>query len=247
MVVHRKRRYSMPTPHIEAQPGDYADVVLLPGDPLRAKYIAEHFLEDVHQVNGVRNCLGFTGTYKGHRVSTQASGMGIPSLSIYVTELATVYNVRTMIRVGSCGGMAPDVNMRDILLAQGSSTDSAVVANTFTAGVHYAPLANFELLDTAYQIAKQKGLDVKVGDIFAADRFYNDEIDMKKLADFGVLGTEMESAGFYLLGAKLGFRALSILTVSDLLFREGSLSSAERERSFNDMITLSLETATADK
>lgn len=237
----------MPTPHIEAQPGDYADVVLMPGDPLRAKYIAETFLEDVHQVNGVRNCLGFTGTYKGHRVSTQASGMGIPSLSIYVTELAKFYGVKTMIRVGSCGGMAPDIKLRDVLLAQASSTDSAVVTNTFGHGVHFAPIADFGLLETAYRIAQERGIDVKVGDIFAADRFYNDEIDMKKLADYGVLGTEMESAGFYLLGSKLGFRALSILTVSDLLFADGYTTSEERERSFNDMIELSLETAIADK
>lgn len=237
----------MATPHIEAEPGDYADVVLLPGDPLRAKYIAENFLEDVVQVNSVRNCLGYTGTYKGHRVSTQASGMGIPSLSIYVNELATIYGVKTIIRVGSCGGMAPDVELRDVLLAAGSTTDSAVVANTFGPGINYAPLANFELLDTAYHVAKDLDIDVKVGDIFAADRFYNDEIDMKKLADYGVIGTEMESAGLYLLGAKLGFRALSVLTVSDLLFKEGNTTSAERERTFNDMITIALETAIADK
>lgn len=237
----------MATPHIEAEPGDYADVVLMPGDPLRAKYIAETFLEDVVQVNGVRNCLGFTGTYKGHRVSVQASGMGIPSLSIYTNELATIYGVKTIIRVGSCGGMAPDVKLRDVLLASGSTTDSAVVTNTFGHGVHYAPLANFELLDTAYHVAKEQGVDVKVGDIFAADRFYNDELDMKKLADYGVLGTEMESAGLYLLGAKLGFRALSILTVSDLIFAEGKTTSEEREKTFNDMITIALETAIADK
>ncbi|RSX54874.1 purine-nucleoside phosphorylase [Bifidobacterium dolichotidis] len=235
----------MATPHNEAAPGDYAPVVLLPGDPLRAKYIAENFLDDVRQVNGVRNCLGFTGSYKGHPVSVQGTGMGIPSLSIYVTELATVYGVKTMLRVGSCGGIDPSVNIRDILLAQGSSTDSNVVENTFQAGVHYAPLANFELLHTAYMKAQEMGLSVRAGDIFAADRFYNDELDVQKLADYGVLGTEMESAGFYLLGAKYHFRALSILTVSDLLLREGSTTSKERETGFNDMIHLSLETAIA--
>ena len=145
----------MATPHIEAEPGDYADVVLMPGDPLRAKYIAETFLDDAAQVNGVRNCLGFTGTYKGHRVSVQASGMGIPSLSIYTNELATIYGVKTIIRVGSCGGMAAGVKLRDVLLASGSTTDSAVVTNTFGHGVHYAPLANFELLDTTYHVAKE--------------------------------------------------------------------------------------------
>lgn len=235
----------MATPHIEAEPGDYADVVLLPGDPLRAKYIAENFLEDVVQVNAVRNCLGFTGTYKGHRISTQASGMGIPSLSIYVNELASIYGVKTIIRVGSCGGMAPDVKLRDVLLASGSTTDSAVVSNTFGHGVHFTPLADFGLLHAAYHVAQKRGIDVKVGDILAADRFYNDELDVKKLADYGVLGTEMESAGLYLLGAKLGFRALSVLTVSDLLFSEGKTTSEERERTFNDMITIALETAIA--
>ena len=237
----------MATPHIEAEPGDYADVVLMPGDPLRAKYIAEHFLEDAVQVNGVRNCLGFTGTYKGRRVSVQGSGMGIPSLSIYVNELATIYGVKTIIRVGSCGGMADDVELRDVILASGSTTDSAVAANTFGPGVHFCPMADFGLLDTAYHIAKEQGVDVKVGDILAADRFYNDELDMRKLADYGVLGTEMESAGLYLLGAKLGFRALSVLTVSDLIFKEGKTTSEERERTFNDMIAIALETAVAGK
>ncbi|EFA22626.1 purine-nucleoside phosphorylase [Bifidobacterium gallicum] len=235
----------MATPHNEAAPGDYAPITLLPGDPLRAQYIAEHFLDDVRQVNGVRNCLGFTGSYQGHPISVQGTGMGIPSMSIYVTELATVYGVTTMLRVGSCGGVDPRVNLRDILLAQGSSTDSNVVANTFQPGIHYAPLADFELLNTAYTKAQELGLHVRVGDIFAADRFYNDEIDMRKLADYGVLGTEMESAGFYLLGAKYHFRALSILTVSDLLLREGSTTSKERETGFNDMIHLALETAIA--
>lgn len=236
----------MATPHIEAEPGDYADVVLLPGDPLRAKYIAEHFLEDVVQVNSVRNCLGFTGTYKGRRISTQGSGMGIPSLSIYVNELASIYGVKTIIRVGSCGGMAPDVKLRDVLLASGSTTDSAVVSNTFGHGVNFAPLADFGLLHAAYHAAQERGIEVKVGDILAADRFYNDELDIKKLADYGVLGTEMESAGLYLLGAKLGFRALSVLTVSDLLFAEGQTTSEERERTFNDMITIALEAAIAE-
>ena len=153
------------------------------------------------------------------------------------------FGVKTIIRVGSCGGMAPDVHLRDVLLASGSSTDSAVVANTFGYGVHYAPLANFELLDSAYHVAKELGVSVKVGDIFAADRFYNDELDMQKLADYGVLGTEMESAGLYLLGAKLHFKALSVLTVSDLIFGSEKTTAQERERTFNDMIKIALETA----
>ena len=229
--------------HIEAQAGDYAETVLLPGDPLRAKYIAETFLTDVKQVNRVRNAFGYTGTYQGHRISVQGSGMGIPSMSIYINELVREYGVKTIIRVGSCGGVAPDVHVRDVLLASGSTTDSAVTANTFGPGVHYAPLANFELLDTAYHVAEKLGIQVKVGDIFAADRFYNDELDMQKLADYGILGTEMESAGLYLLGAKLHFKALSVLTVSDLIFGEEKASAEERERTFNDMIKIALETA----
>ena len=236
----------MSTPHIEAQNGDYAETVLLPGDPLRAKYIAENFLTNVKQVNSVRNAFGYTGEYKGHRISVQGSGMGIPSMSIYINELVRFYGVKTIIRVGSCGGMAPGVKLRDVCLASGSSTDSAVVANSFAAGVHFAPLADFKLLDTAYHVAKNMGIEPKVGDIFAADRFYNDDIDMKKLADYGVIGTEMESAGLYLLAAKLLFRALSVLTVSDLLFgSQEKTTAAEREKTFNDMIKISLETAIA--
>lgn len=236
----------MSTPHIEAQNGDYAETVLLPGDPLRAKYIAENFLTNVKQVNSVRNAFGYTGEYKGHRISVQGSGMGIPSMSIYINELVRFYGVKTIIRVGSCGGMAPGVKLRDVCLASGSSTDSAVVANSFAAGVHFAPLADFKLLDTAYHVAKNMGIEPKVGDIFAADRFYNDDIDMKELADYGVIGTEMESAGLYLLAAKLHFRALSVLTVSDLLFgSQEKTTAAEREKTFNDMIKISLETAIA--
>lgn len=236
----------MSTPHIEAQNGDYAETVLLPGDPLRAKYIAENFLTNVKQVNSVRNAFGYIGEYKGHRISVQGSGMGIPSMSIYINELVRFYGVKTIIRVGSCGGMAPGVKLRDVCLASGSSTDSAVVANSFAAGVHFAPLADFKLLDTAYHVAKNMGIEPKVGDIFAADRFYNDDIDMKKLADYGVIGTEMESAGLYLLAAKLHFRALSVLTVSDLLFgSQEKTTAAEREKTFNDMIKISLETAIA--
>ncbi|GAB6092280.1 purine-nucleoside phosphorylase [Furfurilactobacillus curtus] len=232
--------------HIGAQMGDYADTVLLPGDPLRAKYIAEHFLTNVKQVNEIRNAFGYTGEYQGHRVSVQGSGMGIPSMSIYINELVQFYGVKTIIRVGSCGGMAPDVHLRDVLLASGSSTDSAVTANTFGPGVHYAPLADFGLLDTAYHEAQKMGITPKVGDIFAADRFYNDELDMKKLADYGVIGTEMESAGLYLLAAKLHFRALSVLTVSDLIFGDEKTTAAEREQTFNDMINISLATAIAE-
>ena len=168
-------------------------------------------------------------------------------MSIYINELVKFFGVKTIIRVGSCGGIAPDVHLRDVILAQGSSTDSAVTVNTFGPGFHYAPLADFKLLDTAYHAAEKLGIDTKVGDIFAADRFYNDELDMQKLRDYGILGTEMESAGLYLLAAKLHFRALSVLTVSDLIFGEEKTTAEEREKTFNDMINISLETAIAGK
>lgn len=151
--------------------------------------------------------------------------------------------LRLLFELALVGGMAPDVHVRDVLLASGSTTDSAVTANTFGPGIHYAPLADFKLLDSAYHVAKDLDINVKVGDIFAADRFYNDEIDMQKLADYGILGTEMESAGLYLLGAKLHFKALSVLTVSDLIFGDEKATAEERERTFNDMIKISLETA----
>ncbi|MEY8437879.1 purine-nucleoside phosphorylase [Atopobiaceae bacterium 24-176] len=237
----------MATPHNSAEPGDYAPVCLLPGDPLRARYIAQNFLDDARQVNAVRNCLGFTGTYKGVPVSVQASGMGIPSLSIYVNELARVYGVKRIIRPGSAGGVGKGVHIRDIVLAQGSSTDSNVAAGALGPQIHYAPLASFSLLDKAYHIAAKQGLSVKVGDVFAADRFYNDEIDNALLAEYGVLAVEMESAGLYMLGARLGFEALSILSVSDMILGEGeALTAEERASSLDDMIVLSLETAIAN-
>lgn len=231
------------TPHINAKVGDYAETVLLPGDPLRAKFIAETFLEDVVQVNDVRGMLGFTGTYKGHRVSVQGSGMGIPSMSIYVNELATVYGVKNIMRVGSFGAMADDIELGDVVLASGASTDSAVIAQTFGPGIHWSALPDFELLDTAFHKANDLNVPVKVGNIFAADRFYNDEIDMNKLKDYGVLGTEMEAAGLYLLGSKLKFRALDILTASDHIYRDESLSPEARQTSFKDMMLVALETA----
>lgn len=237
----------MSTPHNSAKPGDYAPVCLLPGDPLRAKYIAEHFMENVRQVNAVRNCLGYTGTYKGVPVSVQASGMGIPSLSIYTHELASVYGVEKIIRVGSAGGIGHGVQVRDIVLAEGACTDSAVASCTLGPTFHYAPVADFSLLFSAYTKAQELGLSVKVGNIFSADRFYNEEIDNEKLADFGILAVEMESAGLYLLAAKLHFKALGISSISDMVVGEGeALSPEERETSLDDLITLCLETAICD-
>ncbi len=231
------------TTHINAKMGDYAETVLLPGDPLRAKFIADTFLEDVVQVNEVRGALGFTGTYKGKRISVQGSGMGIPSMSIYINELVSAFGVKNIIRVGSFGAMADNIALGDVVLASGASTDSAVIAQTFGPGIYWSALPDFELLDTAYHQAQAMNVPVKVGNIFAADRFYNDEIDMEKLKDYGVLGTEMEAAGLYLLGSKLKFRALDILTASDHIYRDEALSAQERQTSFKDMMLVALETS----
>jgi purine-nucleoside phosphorylase len=229
--------------HIGAKAGEIASTVLMPGDPLRAKYIAETYLENPVCYSQVRNMLGYTGTYKGKKISVQGSGMGIPSLAIYTTELIKEYGVKTIYRVGSCGGMSPDVKIRDVILGEAGTTDSSIIANTFGAGMYYSPIADFGLLDSAYHTAQEMGINTKVGNIFAADRFYNDELDLQKLIDFGVLATEMETAGLYLLAAKHHIKALTILTVSDHLLTGEALSAKERETSFDEMAKLSLETA----
>lgn len=227
--------------HIEAKKGQIAETVLLPGDPLRAKYIAETFLENVEQYNSVRNMFGYTGTYKGHRVSVQGTGMGQPSMMIYAHELMVDYGVQNLIRVGTAGGMQMDVKIRDVVIAQGATTDSRINQNTFP-GVDFAPIADFELLKAAYDAGTEKGLKMKVGNVLSGDRFYNDELDKKKLADYGVLAVEMEAAGLYTLAAKHHRRALAILTISDHLFSgEAETSSAEREKTFNDMMIVALE------
>ncbi|MTV83259.1 purine-nucleoside phosphorylase [Secundilactobacillus folii] len=229
--------------HIGAKMGDIAETVLMPGDPLRAKYVADNFLEDVVQYNSVRNAFGYTGTYKGHRVSVQGTGMGIPSISIYTNELIRFFGVKHLMRIGSIGGFGESVKIRDILIASSASTDSAIIQNTFKAGVIYAPTADFEMLMKAYQAAQEAGVSVKVGNIFSADRFYNDEIDYQQLIDYGVLGTEMETAALYMLAAKYGVQALSINTVSDNLTTGEALSAEERQSSFAEMMTVALETA----
>ncbi|KRK98468.1 deoD protein [Secundilactobacillus odoratitofui DSM 19909 = JCM 15043] len=229
--------------HIGAEMGDIAETVLMPGDPLRAKYVADNFLENVVQYNSVRNAFGYTGTYKGHKVSVQGTGMGIPSISIYTNELIKFFGVKHLMRIGSIGGFGEAVKIRDILIAQSASTDSAIIQNTFKAGVIYAPTADFDMLLKAYEAAKAADVPVKVGNIFSADRFYNDEIDYQQLIDYGVLGTEMETAALYMLAAKYGVQALSINTVSDNLTTGEALSAQERQSSFADMMTVALETA----
>lgn len=229
--------------HIDAPKGAIADVVLLPGDPLRAQYIAENFLDNDQRYNTVRNAFGFTGTFEGRRVSVQATGMGIPSISIYVNELIQDYGVKTLIRVGTAGGMGENVKVRDVVLAQGSSTDSSIILNTFGAGLYFAPLADFNLLRKAANLADTSAIRYHVGNVLGEDRFYNDEMDRQKLIDYEVLATEMETPALYLLAAKYHVHALSILTVSNHLVTGEETSAQERQTSFNDMIGLALGVA----
>lgn len=229
--------------HIDAPKGAIADVVLLPGDPLRAQYIAENFLDNAQRYNTVRNAFGFTGTFEGRRVSVQATGMGIPSISIYVNELIQDYGVKTLIRVGTAGGMGENVKVRDVVLAQGSSTDSSIILNTFGAGLYFAPLADFNLLREAANLADTSAIRYHVGNVLGEDRFYNDEMDRQKLIDYEVLATEMETPALYLLAAKYHVHALSILTVSNHLVTGEETSAQERQTGFNDMIGLALGVA----
>lgn len=228
--------------HINAKKGEIAETILLPGDPLRAKYIAESFLENITCYNEVRNMLGFTGTYKGHRISVQGTGMGVPSISIYITELMQEYDVQKLIRVGTCGALQKDVKVRDVILAQSASTDSKMNEIIFN-GLDFAPTANFDLLFKAYNAGLQAGLNLKVGNVFTADMFYSDENQNEKLARYGVLAVEMETAALYTLAAKFNRQALSVLTVSDHILTGEITSAEERQTTFNDMIKVALEAA----
>jgi len=229
--------------HIGAKEKEIAETILLPGDPLRAKYIAENFLENSVCYNEVRNMLGFTGTYKGKRVSVQGTGMGIPSISIYITELMQSYHVQNLIRVGTCGAIQKDVKVRDVILAMSASTDSQINRKIFGGAVDYAPTANFELLKNAYDAGIQKDLHLKVGNVFSADLFYDDYAEHEKWANYGILAVEMEAAALYTLAAKFGRKALAILTVSDHILTGEATSAEERQLTFNDMIEVALEAA----
>ncbi|KLV07650.1 MULTISPECIES: purine-nucleoside phosphorylase [Photobacterium] len=231
----------MATPHINAEMGDFADVVLMPGDPLRAKYIAETFLDDAKEVCNVRNMYGFTGTYKGRKISVMGHGMGIPSCSIYATELVKDFGVKKIIRVGSCGAVRDDVNLRDVVIGMGASTDSKV--NRIRFGGHdFAALADYGMVQNAVQAAKAKGIDVKVGNIFSADLFYNPDFDFfETMKKYGIVGVEMEAAGIYGLAAEYGAKAVTICTVSDHILRGEATTSEERQLTFNEMIEIALE------
>ena len=233
----------MATPHIGANKGDIAETILLPGDPLRAKYIAETFLENVVQYNNIRGMLGFTGTYKGKKVSVQGTGMGVPSIGIYAHELIAEFGVKNLIRIGTAGSYQENVKIRDVVLAMSASTDSAINKLRFN-GADYAPTANAEMLFKAHEIAKQKRLNVKAGNVFTSDTFYGDDPNAwKKWAKFGVLCVEMETAQLYTTAAKFGANALTLLTISDSFITHEVTSAEERQTTFNEMIEVALETA----
>jgi purine-nucleoside phosphorylase len=230
--------------HIGGKPGDIAERVLLPGDPMRAKWIAETFLEDAVCYSQVRGMLGFTGTWQGVRVSVQGSGMGMPSASIYTHELINDYGVQSVIRIGSCGALAMDLNLGDVIAAIGSATDSNMNRTRFDGLVDYAPVADFGLLRTAVDAAEALGTPIRVGPILAADAFYTDRPDLyDSLADYGVLAVEMESAAIYTIAARYKAKALTILTVSDHIKRGEAMDSAQREQGFTNMVKIGLNTA----
>ncbi len=231
--------------HINAKDGEIADIVLLPGDPLRAKFIAETFLENPVQYNDVRNMFGYTGTYKGHRVSVQGTGMGVPSISIYATELLKDYGCKKLIRVGTAGALKRDVKVRDVVLAQGATTDSKMNEIQF-GGLDYAPIADFDLLLKAYNAGKEAGLNLRVGNVYTADLFYGEKNPNELLADYGVLAVEMETAALYTLAAKYDAQALSVLTISDHLITGEATSSEERQTTFKEMMVVALEAAIAE-
>ena len=229
--------------HLGARKGDIASSVLLPGDPLRAKYIAENFLEEASCYNEVRGMYGFTGFYKGKRVSVQGTGMGIPSISIYLNELISDYGAEKLIRIGTCGSMQPEIALKDVILAMSASTDSHINKIRFN-GMDYAPTASFELLLQAFQTAESKGIGVRVGNVLTGDTFYHDNPDFwKHWADYGIIAAEMETAELYTLAAKFKVQALSILTVSDNMIDNNSATSEERQKSFTQMMEIALEIA----
>lgn len=241
MVRKLKEENNMST-HIGANKGDIAETILLPGDPLRAKYIAETFFENVTQYNEVRGMYGYTGTYKGERISVQGTGMGVPSISIYVNELISEYDVKNFIRVGSSGALQEEIKVRDVILAQTATTDSQMNRMIF-GGIDYAPTANFDLLKKAYDAGVEKGVNLHVGNVFTSDSFYRDNAmeTFNLLAKYRVLAVEMETTALYTLAAKFNRKALSILTVSDHILTGEETTAEERQSTFSDMIEIALE------
>lgn len=232
----------IPTPHISAKKGDFAKTVLMPGDPLRAKFIAENYLTDAVLVNNVRGVQGYTGNYKGKRVSVMASGMGIPSIGIYSYELFNFYDVDNIIRVGSAGAINKDLKLRDIVIAQGACTTSSY-GNQFGLPGTFAPIASFELLEKAVNTARDMKLRYKVGNLLSSDPFYDDGVGGKAWTKMGVLAVEMEAAGLYMNAARAGKNALAICTISDHLLTGEELDSDARQNSFRQMMELALTIA----
>ncbi|MGR3714950.1 MAG: purine-nucleoside phosphorylase [Shimia sp.] len=231
------------TVHIGAKPGDIAETVLLPGDPYRARWAAENFLEDAVCVNEVRGMLGFTGTYKGNRITIHGTGMGMPSTSIYVNELIRDYGAKTLIRIGSAGGMQDHVKVRDIVIAMTASTLSTPSRGIFKE-LNFAPCADYGLLRAAADAATAKGTPTHVGGIYSSDVFYDERPDLnEQMQRHGILGVEMEAAELYNLAARHGCRALAVLTISDHLLTGEALPSEDREKSFGDMVEIALEAA----
>lgn len=228
-----------------AKEGDIAQTVLLPGDPLRAKFIAENFLENAYCYNEVRGMYGYTGTYQGKKVSVQGTGMGMPSHSIYVNELIKEYGAKQVIRIGSCGSIDPNAKLRDIIIAMSASTNSNMNNMRFP-NINYAPTASFELLKRAYDSAQNQDIDVVVGSVMSGDFFYDDSIynaDIKRLNEYGILAVEMETAELYTTAAKYGAKALSILTVSDIIPTGEQTSPEDRQNTFTDMMKIALSLA----
>lgn len=231
----------VPTPHNGAKAGEIAKTVLMPGDPLRAKYIAETYLENPVCFNTVRNMLGYTGTYKGKEISVMGGGMGMPSIGIYSYELYHFYDVDSIIRIGSAGGYADDVNVRDIVIGMGACTNSNY-AHQFDLPGTFAPIADYELLQKAVDVAKAQGKTVKVGNVLSSDTFYSDDAQAKdKWKKMGVLAVEMEAAALYMNAARAGKKALCILTISDHLYKTEELTAKERETGFGSMMEIALE------
>jgi len=231
----------MATAHIEANADDFAKTVLMPGDPLRAKYIAENFLDDARCVTRVRNMFGYTGSYKGKPVSVMGSGMGIPSISIYATELYKDYGVESIIRIGSCGAVRDDINLRDIIVGMAASTDSNVNRSRLN-GCDFAVTADFELLHNVVKTAETTGKKIRVGNVFTSDLFYTPQPEMFALMEkYGILAVEMEAAGLYGVAAEYGKKALTVLTVSDHIKTGEQTTADERETTFKDMMELTLD------
>jgi purine-nucleoside phosphorylase len=236
-----------PTPHLAAKTGEIADTVLLPGDPLRAEWIAATYLSDVQCYNRVRNMLGFTGTYEGMPVSVQGTGMGMPSISIYASELFRSYGVHTAIRIGSCGALREEVKMRDIVIALAAHSDSGLISRRF-GELRFAPTPSWDLLRTAAHLAEQRAMPTHIGPVFTSDSFYDSDMaEFDKLTAYGTLAVEMETAALYTIAAQDGVRALSMLTVSDHLRTHEVMSSADRELGLAAMVELALATLVATR